>query len=99
MRNARRRIEPHVVTLASPEVAFLGQQVEHLDRRLRREATAAERKLDEPVLYVERIEVHHHQEQIRAIGGPLAVAEQLRIVRLMELESPVVLQRRMVVAD
>ena len=99
MRHAARRIEADVVLFAAPEVALVRQQIDDLECRIQRQAPVRQRQPHEAMLHVERVEVHDHQQEVAAVDRALAVAQQLGIVGVVELQTPVVLQCRVLAAN
>ena len=75
------------------------EQVLDLELAVRRQLPRGERQPHVAVLHVERIEVDDHDQQIGAVLGALAVAEQLGVVGGVEAQAAVALQRRMRAAD
>src|SRR3954463_3678848 len=107
VRDARRGVEADVVPLAAPDVGFLREEILGLDGRVERQFPVEERQLDVAVLHVERIEIDDDQDRVAATGlalsrvegGPLREADQLLVVRRVELEAVIELQRLMRTAD
>src|SRR5215831_927005 len=97
--DANLRVQPDVIPLAAPEIRLVREQIVRCDGGIERQLPLGERQLDVSVLHMKRIEVHDDENRIAAIGSALRVADELGVVRLVELESPVELQRGMFAAD
>src|SRR3954465_13736513 len=83
------RVESHEVLRAAPEIARASQQVVHLKRVLRLDAQLCEIERRRALLRVGWVEIHHHQYDVIAAGGALAVREQLRVVRIVKRQAVV----------
>src|SRR5215471_6759562 len=87
--DANLRVQPDVIPLPAPEICFAREQIMRRDGGVERQLPLGERDLDVSVLHVKRIEVHDHENRIAGIGCALRVADELGVVRLVELEQPV----------
>src|SRR6266545_5772417 len=92
----RCRREVDEVARALPQEAVAAQQVVDLERAIRWNAQRGEIEVHHAVLRMERVEVDHDDHRIAlGVGGGLAVAEQLRVVRRVKPEGVVLLESRM----
>src|SRR5438132_7073750 len=80
-------IQLHEIAPAAPGVVAGGDEVLERVARARRAV-----EIDVARLAIERIEVHRDQDEVAALL--LRIAEQLLVVRRMEAQAPVALQRR-----
>src|SRR5947209_9487299 len=89
VRRQRVRVELHEIAPPVPAVVPGGDEIVQLVSVARRAV-----EIDPAGLRVVRIEVHRDEDQI--VPGLLRVADQLIVVRGVETQAPVALQRRVV---
>src|SRR5262249_28178198 len=87
--DANLRVQPDVIPLAAPEIRLAREEIVRCDGGIERQLPPGERELDVSVLHVKRIEVDDDENRIAAVRRALRVADELRVVRLMEFELPV----------
>src|SRR5687767_2046803 len=97
MRGQLLGVELDVVAWTTPPIAAAAQEVVHLEGFVRGDVELRQRELDKARLRGPEIEVHRNEYRIGFV--PFAVNQELRVVDGMEVQAPVALQRRVVVAD
>src|SRR3954447_22611163 len=80
VRGAGARVESDVGPLAAPVIGFVGEDIVGLYGLRWTGAPVLERQLDPAVLHAERIQVDDDEDDIGRVFGPLAVANQERVI-------------------
>ena len=80
-------------------MAGVGKQVVDLEALVRVDPQCVEVELQPPLLRQARIEVHHREDDVRAVLGALAVGDELVVVDAVEAQAAVALQRGVLLPD
>ena len=87
-------VQGNVVPLAAPGVPGVAQQVVDLVGLVRVQSPRVQGDVNIAALRGAGVQVDHHQYDIGEVGGMLAVAQQVIIVRGVEPEVEIAVQRR-----
>ena len=82
-----------------PQVSLTCQQVFGFEAAIVRNFQLVQRQCHKSGLRVVRVEIHNRHKQVGAIIRLLAVANELIVISVVELQRPVILQSRILVAN
>src|SRR5216683_3170380 len=91
--------QPHLRGGALPQAPLVREQLVHLVRLVGLDAQLEQRHLEDRLLRREGVQADRYQDLAGAVLGRLRVEDHAVVVRLVEAEVPVLLQRRVLVAD
>src|SRR5216684_2253765 len=91
--------QPHLRGGALPQGPLVREQLVHLVRLVGLDAQLEQRHLEDRLLRREGVQADRHQDLAGAVLGRLRVEDHAVVVRLVEAEVPVLLQRRVLVTD
>ena len=88
------RVEDHEVAPAVPQEARFGQQIVHLVGAVCGRTEDFGVELEPAGLAVLRVQVHHADDDIRAVGAALGIGDQLLVVDRQEMQAGGLLGRQ-----
>src|SRR5256885_4140727 len=91
--------EPHLGGRSLPERSLVAEHLVHLVGLLRVDPQLRERQMEDRLLGRVGIEAHRAQHHACEIGGRLRIEEDAIVVRLVESQISIKLQRRVLLAD
>ena len=94
MRGADFRRQLNIIPRALPEILFLSEQIINPEWLSGSEPDRCEIEIDETGLLRETIQIHDRNDYFRVVVARLAVANDRRIIDIMESQIAIFLQRR-----